>query len=156
MTDEPDATTPLVDVELLVRKPAAEVWQAFADPEQMTRFWLGGASGPMEPGAELHWVFKVAGAEADVLVAAAEPGRLLDWNWDDGQRVRATFDERNDGTLVRIRVSGFTGDEAAANAVDASSGFTLVLASLKQYLEHGVEGDLMYDRFPDADYSDRP
>ena len=35
------------------------------------------------------------------------------------------------------------------------SGFTLVLASLKMYLEQGVEGDLMYDKFPDADYADR-
>ena len=32
----------------------------------------------------------------------------------------------------------------------------LVLASLKQYLEHGIAGDLMDDRFPDADYADRP
>ena len=35
------------------------------------------------------------------------------------------------------------------------SGFTLVLASLKMWLERGIEGDLMYDRFPDADYADR-
>jgi hypothetical protein len=26
---------------------------------------------------------------------------------------------------------------------------------LKLWLEHGVEGDLMYDTFPDAEYSDR-
>ena len=35
------------------------------------------------------------------------------------------------------------------------SGFTLVLASLKMYLEHGIEADLMYDKFPDAEYADR-
>jgi hypothetical protein len=35
------------------------------------------------------------------------------------------------------------------------SGFTLVLASLKLWLEHGIEGDLMYDKFPDQTYADR-
>ena len=30
------------------------------------------------------------------------------------------------------------------------SGFTLVLSSLKMWLEHGIEGDLMYDKFPDT------
>ena len=35
------------------------------------------------------------------------------------------------------------------------SGFTLVLASLKMFLEHGIEGDLMYDKFPAAAYTDR-
>jgi hypothetical protein len=29
------------------------------------------------------------------------------------------------------------------------------VASLKLWLEYGVEGDLMYDKFPDAEYSDR-
>ena len=43
----------------------------------------------------------------------------------------------------------------AANAVESMSGFTLVLASLKLWLEHGIEGELMYDKFPDATYADR-
>ncbi|HET9301560.1 MAG TPA: hypothetical protein VFO20_02190 [Propionibacteriaceae bacterium] len=54
-----------------------------------------------------------------------------------------------------MRVTDFGGDNPAANAVESMSGFTLVLASLKMDREHGVEGDLMYDKFPDADYADR-
>ena len=49
----------------------------------------------------------------------------------------------------------FGGDTPAANAVESMSGFTLVLASPKMWLEHGIEGDLMYDKFPDASYADR-
>lgn len=56
---------------------------------------------------------------------------------------------------MSIRVSEFTGDESVAEAIETMSGFTLVLASLKMYLEHGIEGDLMYDKFPDQPYADR-
>ena len=49
----------------------------------------------------------------------------------------------------------FRGDTLVASAVESMSGFTLVLASLKMWLEHGIEGELTYDKFPDATYADR-
>jgi len=146
---------PTVDVDMLIRKPAGEVYEAFADPERIRRFWLAQSSGRLEPGAMVRWKFKVAGAEADVHVVAADPGRLLDLRWDEGQPLRISFDDRRDSTQVRVQVTGFAGEDAAAQAVESTSGFTLVLASLKMWLEHGIEGDLMYDKFPDADYADR-
>jgi hypothetical protein len=43
------------------------------------------------------------------------------------------------------------GDEAIAKqAVDATRGFTLVLAGMKAWLEHGIELDLVRDRFPEG------
>lgn len=146
---------PVVEVDMLVRRPAAEVWEAFADPERIRRFWLARSTGRLETGAVVRWTFKVAGAETAVTVVEAVPGRRLDLRWDDGQPLRISFAERPDGTLVTVLLTGFGGDEPAAIAVESMSGFTLVLASLKMYLEHGLEGDLMYDKFPDADYSDR-
>lgn len=103
----------------------------------------------------MTWVFKVAGAVTEVEVVDATPGAQLDLRWDDGQPLRITFEDRGESTVVTIKVTDFTGDTPAANAIESMSGFTLVLASLKLWLEHGVEGDLMYDKFPDAEYSDR-
>jgi hypothetical protein len=54
-----------------------------------------------------------------------------------------------------VHLSGFAGDAPAAEAVESTSAFTLVLASAKVWLEHGIEGDLMYDGFPDAQCADR-
>jgi len=149
------AWTPEVDVDMLIRRPTHEVWNAFADPDQIRRFWLAESSGRLVTGASVHWTFKVADAATDVTVARAIPGELLDLRWDAGQPLTITFASRGESTLVRIRVTDFPGDTPAANAVESMSGFTLVLASLKMYLEHGIEGDLMYDKFPDADYADR-
>jgi len=147
--------SPDVDVEMLIRKPSAEVYAAFTEPDQIRRFWLASSSGPLVAGASVHWQFKIAGAETDVAVIEAIPGTLLDLQWDDGQPLRVTFEDRDGATLVGIRVTDFTGDNPPAQAIESTSGFTLVLASLKMWLEHGIEGDLMYDKFPDMEYADR-
>ncbi|MCO8269481.1 hypothetical protein M1L60_02620 [Actinoplanes sp. TRM 88003] len=101
--------------------------------------------GRLETGARVHWKFKIAGAETDVEVVAADPNRRLDLRWDDTRTLTITFDDRGDTTLVGVRIADFTGDDAAAEAIGTMSGFTLVLASLKMLLEHNIEGDLMYD-----------
>ena len=146
---------PNVDVNMLVRRPAAEVYEAFADPVQITKFWLAESSSRLERGGHVAWAFKVAGARTEVDVLDAVPGELLDLAWDDGQPLRISFEDRGSSTLVGILVTDFPGATPAADAVESMSGFTLVLASLKLWLEYGVEGDLMYDKFPDADYTDR-
>lgn len=146
---------PVVDVNMLVRKPSGEVFAAFVDPDRIRRFWLASSSGPLVTGATVHWEFKIAGATTDVTVLEAVPGKLLDLRWDDGQPLRITFEDRDDGTLVAIKVTDYSGDNPPAQAIELMSGFTLVLASLKMWLEHGIEGDLLYDKFPDTDYADR-
>ena len=98
---------------------------------------------------------RITGAETDVTVVEAVPGELLDLRWDTAQPLRISFEDRGESTLVTVRLTDFGGDTPAATAVESMSGFTLVLASLKMWLERGIEGDLMYDRFPDADYADR-
>ena len=145
---------PVVEVDMLIRRLAREVWEAFADPDEIRRFWVARSTGRLETGAVVTWMFKIAGAETDVTVLEARPGELLDLRWD-GQPLRISFADRGDSTLVTVRVTEFRGDTPAATAVETMSGFTLVLASLKMWLEHGIEGELMYDRFPDATYADR-
>lgn len=79
------------------------------------------------------------------------PGSLLDLRWDDDQPLRTTFEDRGDTILVTVHQSGFGGDPSAARAIESMSRFTLVLLSLKMSLEHGIEGDVMYDEFTDVD-----
>ena len=101
---------PHVEVDMLIRRPASEVWEAFADPDRISRFWLARSTGRLENGAVVSWSFKVAGAETDVTVVEALPGVRLDLRWDDGQPLRISFDERLEGTVVTVRVTDFAGD----------------------------------------------
>ncbi len=140
---------------MLIRRPAVDVYEAFVDPGQITKFWLARSSGRLEPGAHVSWSFKVAGAETAVDVLEAKTGELLDLRWDQGQPLRITFADRGDSTLVGIKLTDFPGDTPYTTAIESMSGFTLVLASLKLWLEHGIAGDLMYDKFPDEEHTDR-
>ena len=63
------------------------------------------------------------------------------------------FTARADGTtFVSITDSGFGGtpQEISTLAVGATEGFSFVLAGAKALLEHGVQLNLVPDRFPDG------
>jgi len=91
--------TPAVTTALLIRRPAAEVFEAFADPTVTTRFWFSKGSGRLEPSARVRWDWEMYGAHAEAVVKAIEPGRriLIDWGDDEEggyTRVEWTFEPR--------------------------------------------------------------
>jgi uncharacterized protein YndB with AHSA1/START domain len=94
------------------------------------------------------------GVSADVAVLAIEPDRLIrvEWPGEGGPTtVEWRFTPRpDDTTFVSITNTGFHGDPGTVvrQAIGATEGFTLVLAGLKAYLEHGVTLNLVADRFP--------
>lgn len=139
---------------MLIRKPVAEVFEAFVDPAITSRFWFTKGSGRLEPGKQVTWEWAMYGVSAPVSVKAVEQNRriLIEWPGDGGS---TTVEWRftplpDDTTFVSITNTGFTGDtEAAAKqAVASTEGFTLVLAGLKALLEHGIRLHLVADRFP--------
>ncbi|HWI61241.1 MAG TPA: SRPBCC family protein [Symbiobacteriaceae bacterium] len=143
--------------QMLIRKPVAEVFEAFVDPAVTTRFWFTHSTGRLEPGTEVRWDWAMYGASAPVSVKAVEPNKriLIEWPDENGAPcpVEWCFDDRGDGTtFVTITNGGFTGsdDQVVKQAIDCMGGFTWVLAGLKALLEHGVELNLVADHFPDA------
>jgi uncharacterized protein YndB with AHSA1/START domain len=94
------------------------------------------------------------GVGGDVQVRALEKDKRILIEWGDPPcPVEWQFEPRGDcATLVKIFNSGFRGsdDEVVAQAIDSKGGFTMVLAGLKAWLEHGVVLDLIRDQFPDG------
>ena len=145
---------PIVTAQMLIRKPVAEVFEAFANPAITTRFWFTKSSGRLEPGAVLRWDWEMYGVSTQVCVKAVELNRRILIEWDDPPcPVEWLFTPRAaNTTLVSISNWGFSGseDEVVAQAIDAMGGFTLVLAGLKALLEHNVVLNLVADHHPDA------
>lgn len=143
-----------VQAQMLIRRPAGEVFRAFVDPACTTRFWFTRSTGPLAPGAEVRWEWEMYGAATTVRVVAFEPDRRLRIEWDDPPApVEWRFEARGaDRTLVTVETSGFRGsdDEVLGQALDSKGGFTIVLAACKALLEHGVQLELVRDQFPDA------
>lgn len=139
--------------QMLIRRPVAEVFQAFVDPEITSMFWFTKSSGKLEPGARVKWEWEMYGVSADVHVTEIEPDRriLIEWPAEKGRTtVEWQFSARADGTFVKVINAGFSGsaDEIVQQAIDSTGGFTIVLAGLKALLEHDIRLKLVEDQNP--------
>lgn len=133
-----------VQASMLIRRPPGEVFAAFVNPQQLRKFWLSDASGPLAPRARVQWSFMVPGATARVVVTRFESPHHLEFDWDDEMHVAMTFESFGDGgTRVAVEVSGFSGAEAIQQAVNTVEGFAIVLCDLKTLLETGESAGLV-------------
>jgi uncharacterized protein YndB with AHSA1/START domain len=144
---------PKVEVSTLIRRPQAEVFAAFTDPAITTRFWFTKSSGPLAPGVAVRWEWEMYGVADTVLVKEFEaPERfVLALGGGDGLTVEFRFTLREEGAVVTVTESGFSGtaDEAIAYVAGSTGGYTTALCAAKALLEHGIELGAVRDKFPD-------
>jgi uncharacterized protein YndB with AHSA1/START domain len=147
---------PVAKTAMLVRRPVAEVFQAFVDPAITPKFWFSRSTGPLEEGKQVEWIWEMYGKSTRVTAKAIEPNRriVIEWDGYSGRTlVEWKFAPQRDGnTFVTITESGWTGngDELLRYVADSTQGFTWTLAGLKALLEHGIQLNLVADRFPEG------
>jgi uncharacterized protein YndB with AHSA1/START domain len=139
---------------MLIRRPVADVFEAFVDPAVTTKFWFTKGSGRLEPGKQVQWEWEMYRISIPVIAQTIEPNKRIVIEWPGYKNlttVEWTFASQEDGsTFVSISESGFigAGDELMKQVASSTEGFTLVLAGLKALLEHNVVLNLVADRFP--------
>ena len=141
---------PCVTAQMLIRKPVAEVFEAFINPEVTKHFWFTKGSARLEEGATVTWLWDMYHVSADVLVREIIPGAKISIDWGDPvTHVDFHFSPVETHTYVEIRNYGFTqtGDELAKTINDQTGGFTTVLDGLKAYMEYGIHLNLIADKF---------
>lgn len=153
MADQSRESAAVARTGMLIRRPVADVFAAFADPAITSRFWFTRGSAALAAGRRVTWSWEMYDASADVLVTAFEPDHRIEIEWDGyGGRTRVgwTFASLPEGTFVAISESGWTGDaaELLGYVRESTGGFTWMLAGAKAWLEHGVQLNLVGDRFP--------
>ena len=145
---------PIAKAEMLIRKPPAEVFAAFIDPEITRRFWFTKSTGRLETGKHIVWTWEMYDVSIEVEVKEVEPNKriVLEWgNYGSMTTVEWVFTPyENETTYVTITNSGFQGDgdKVVNDALDSKGGFTWVLAGLKALLEHDLELNAIADAFP--------
>ena len=145
---------PIAKTEMLIRKPVAEVFEAFINPQITTKFWFTKSSGRLEVGKQVTWTWEMYDVSAQVNIKEIEHNKriLIEWPYGDvSTTVEWIFTPyQNDATFVSITNSGFqgNGDKVVNDALDLKGGFTWVLAGLKALLEHGIQLNLIADAFP--------
>jgi uncharacterized protein YndB with AHSA1/START domain len=133
-----------------ISRPVAAVYDAVADPDQLSQYFTtGGARGRLETGSEATWDFHDFPGECPVRVLEAEPPRRIVIQWQargsansDGWNTTTFEFEPVDGdarTLVTITESSWQPtQEGVTNALGNCEGWTGMLAALKVWLEHGI------------------
>jgi uncharacterized protein YndB with AHSA1/START domain len=145
---------PITKTGMLIRKPVADVFEAFVNPEITTKFWFTKSSGRLEAGKQVQWDWEMYGISIPVTAKAVEPYKriVIEWPGYSGpSTVEWIFAPQKDGTtFVSITEAGFIGDgdELVKQVTDSTQGFCLVLAGLKALLEHNIRLNLVADRYP--------
>ena len=133
-----------------ISRPAADVYDAVADPDQLSRFFTtGGASGRLEAGETVMWDFADFPGAFPVTVLEAEPPNRIVIEWGgaeladetDVSRVTFTFTSIDDGARTRVQIGDGNWQLTPAGATAAfgsCEGWTGMLAALKVWVEHGV------------------
>jgi len=148
LTQVPDAKAGM-----LIRKPVGEVFEAVVNPDITTKFWFTKSSGRLEPGKDVRWDWEMYGASTRVTAKTIEPDKRIAMEWDGYSSrtvVEWVFMQLKDGTtFVSVTESGFTGsgDDLVKYVANSTQGFTLVLAGMKAFLEHGLRLNLTADRY---------
>ncbi|MBS1212568.1 MAG: Activator of Hsp90 ATPase 1 family protein [Proteobacteria bacterium] len=154
MDDLQFARVPIAKTGMLIRKPVADVFEAFTNPDITTKFWFTRSSGRLEAGKQVRWDWEMYDISIPVVVKSIEPNQriVIDWpGHGSPTTVEWSFTPEEEGsTFVNITHFGFTGtaDEIVGQATDSAQGFALVLAGLKALLEHDVGLNLIADRYP--------
>jgi uncharacterized protein YndB with AHSA1/START domain len=131
-----------------VARPVAQVYEAVADPDQLSKYFTtGGARGRLEPGVDVTWDFADFPGRFPVTVVEADPPRKLVIRWEGRSALEkettTTFEfEPIDGdtrTLVTITESAWQlTPDGAKNAFGNCEGWTGMLGALKAWVEHGI------------------
>ena len=146
-----------------IAKPVHEVFEAVADPQQLSQYFTtGGAKGRLETGATVTWDFHDYPGAFPVEVVEVVPDEKIVLQWDASEGEPDNLDDRagrpematapykttvtmtfkrleHDRTMVEIKEEGWRENQGALDASYGNcQGWTGMLLALKVWLEHGI------------------
>ncbi|MHA7627150.1 SRPBCC domain-containing protein [Corallococcus sp. M7] len=135
---------PKFQVQLKIRKPVAQVFEAVVNPAKLSGYFVKTSSGPLAAGTTVKWSFAEAPGEFDVIAREVTPNERIVFEWpsEDGYNTRVEMnfvplDASN--TMVKISESGWRPDEKGiAASYGNAGGWMHMMLCLKGYLEYGI------------------
>ena len=131
-----------------IAKPVHEVFEAVADPGQLSHYFTtGGAKGRLETGVTVMWDFHDFPGAFPVQVVEVVPDQRIVLEWkanepdtDYNVTVTMAFKPTDDGrTLVEIAEEGWHETPAGLKASYGNCmGWAQMVAALKVWIEHGI------------------
>jgi uncharacterized protein YndB with AHSA1/START domain len=133
-----------------VGRPVGEVFEAVADPKQLSSYFTtGGASARLEQGATVMWDFHDFPGAFPVEVDEVVPNEKIVFRWDPAEgdkpadyktTVTMSFRPTDDNrTLVEIEEKGWRDTETGLQGSYGNCmGWSQMLCALKAWVEYGI------------------
>ncbi|MGS5089368.1 SRPBCC domain-containing protein [Hydrogenophaga sp. A37] len=136
--------TTVATVSQLVNCEAVDAFDAFAEPDKITQFWLNSTSGRLTEGARLTWHFMVPGVTDTLTVDICKRPSLIQLTWSDGSKTKLEFSEHAQGqTKISVSAEVPETTDHMDQVVNTTEGFAIVLCDLKTLLESGRSANLV-------------
>ena len=135
------------EVQLKIRKPVAEVFEAVVNPAKLTGYFLQTSSGPLAEGSTVTWKFAEVDQTYDVVVGQVVKDKTIVFDWPSDvpgggsthvQMIFKTLDA--DNTMVQIREGGWPDTAAGSKASHGNAGGWMhMMCCLKANIEYGID-----------------
>jgi len=135
---------PKFQVQLKIRKPVAEVFDAVVRPEKLSVYFVQTTTGPLAAGATVKWSFAEAPEPFDVQVIEVVENERIVFEWpaegDYSTRVWMAFKPLDaDNTMVQISEGGWRETpEGERASYDNAGGWMHMMCCLKAFLEYDI------------------
>lgn len=140
-----------VTARTIIRAARTRCFDAFATAEGLDAWFTTGSAIDLRRGGLMRWHWVDWGVERGDytvhgrILEIERPERLVfEWWGDDESRkttVEVTFEERADGTVIRLREFGFIDDERGERSrIENAGGWGQALTLARFWLEQGVTG----------------
>lgn len=135
---------PKYQVQLKVRKPATEVFDAVVTPDKLTRYFVQTASAPLVEGTTVKWRFAEIPGEHEVRVIRVVPDQALTLELDrpaggtlQVEMVFLPIDAS--ATTLKISETGWRmTPEDLSESYGNAGGWMHMMCCLKAFLEYGI------------------
>ena len=133
-----------IKTNLRIAKPTQAVFEAIVDPQKMSNYFIATGTGRMEEGTTVEWTFPEMDASFPVHVKKAEPGKEIQFSWNDIDGTETTVTITLKPVSESITFVQITEGEKAATEEGIrwlksnTEGWANFLACLKAYLEYGI------------------
>ena len=126
---------------LQIQKPIEEVFEGIVNPMKMTEYFISESSGRLKSGEEVILKFPEFANKYPVKDIKIETNRSVSFVWDPETVVNIVLEALPDkSTIVKVTENG---KELNADnlkwPISNTGGWANFLASMKAYLEHGIQ-----------------
>lgn len=142
----------VIETQMLIRKSANIVFNAFVGPLITAQFWFSQSTGYLEKGKSVQWTWQKYNAVANVHVLDIQENKLIRITWGEPKSKVDFIFEKISALETYVTIKNYDipleGDALMNFVIDSTGGFTTVLDAAKIHLEHGIRANFVQDKFP--------